>query len=59
MVRDALRAYVVDPLGASQRFLIVDETGSLKKGMHSAGIGRPNSETVRRIGNCIVGISVA
>ncbi|MDE0672626.1 MAG: transposase [Caldilineaceae bacterium] len=59
VARDVLRIYVIDHLGASQGPLIVDETGSLKKGMHSAGIGRPYSETVGRIGNCAVGIFVA
>ncbi|MYD89279.1 MAG: transposase [Caldilineaceae bacterium SB0662_bin_9] len=59
VARDALRAYVIDHLGASQGLLIVDETGSLKKGMHSAGIGRPYSEAVGCIGYCTVGIFVA
>ena len=37
----------------------MEEAGSLKKGVHSTGMGRPYSETVGRIGNCTVGIFVA
>ena len=36
-VRDDLRAYVVEHLREADRVLIVDETGSLKKGDRSAG----------------------
>ena len=36
-VRDDLRAYVVEALGDADAVLILDETGFLKKGTHSAG----------------------
>jgi SRSO17 transposase len=39
-LRDALRPYVVEHLGAPQAVLVVDETGLLKKGQHSAGVAR-------------------
>jgi SRSO17 transposase len=36
-----LGAYVVEHLGDSQAVLVLDETGFLKKGQHSAGVARP------------------
>lgn len=39
-VRDDLRTYVVDALGTKDGVLIVDETGSRKKGSKSAGVQR-------------------
>ena len=39
-VRKDLRAYVVEHLGDPQAVLVVDETGFLKKGLHSAGVAR-------------------
>ena len=39
-VRDDLRSYVVEHLGDPQAVLVVDETGFLKKGLHSAGVAR-------------------
>ena len=39
-LRDDLRPYVVEPLGAPQAVLVVDETGFLKKGQHAARVAR-------------------
>jgi len=39
-LRDDLRPYVLEHLGASQAVLVIDETGFLKKGQHSAGVAR-------------------
>ena len=39
-LRDDLRSYVVEHLGNPQAVLVVDETGFLKKGQHSAGVAR-------------------
>lgn len=39
-LRDDLRPYVVEPLGAPEAVLVVDETGFLKKGQQSAGVAR-------------------
>ena len=55
-VRDDLRAYVVEHLGAADGGLIVDETGFLKKGDHSVGVHRQYSGTAGRIENCQVGV---
>jgi DDE superfamily endonuclease len=39
-VRDDLRDYVVDHLGDPAAVLVVDETGDVKKGMHTVGVQR-------------------
>src|SRR5690606_14621457 len=54
-----LRAYVVDALGDPEAVLIVDETGFLKKGRHSAGVKRQYSGTAGRIENSQVGVFLA
>ncbi len=58
-VREALCAYVAAHLGDPQGILIVDETGFLKKGVHSAGVARQYSGTAGRIENCQVGVFAA
>jgi SRSO17 transposase len=58
-VRDDLRAYVVEHLGAPDGVLIVDETGFLKKGTKSVGVQRQYSGTAGRIENCQIGVFLA
>ena len=58
-VRDDLRAYVAEHLGSPNGVLLVDETGFLKKGDHSAGVHRQYSGTAGRIENCQVGVFLA
>ena len=58
-VRNELRAYVTEHLGAVNAVLVVDETGFLKKGRHSAGVARQYSGTAGRIENCQIGVFVA
>lgn len=55
-VRDDLRSYVVEHLGDPQAVLVVDETGFLKKGQHSAGVARQYSGTAGRVENCQIGV---
>src|SRR3546814_16115744 len=43
-------------LGNKGGVLVVDETGFLKKGAHSAGVARQYSGTAGRIENCQVGV---
>jgi len=58
-VRDDLRDYVVEHLGDPGGVLVVDETGFLKKGGKSAGVGRQYSGTAGRIENCQLGVFLA
>lgn len=58
-VRDDLRAYVLEHLGAAQGILVLDETGFLKKGTKSAGVQRQYSGTAGRIENCQIGVFLA
>jgi SRSO17 transposase len=58
-VRDDLRAYVVEALGDPDAVLILDETGFLKKGTHSAGVARQYTGTAGRIENAQVGVFLA
>lgn len=58
-VRDDLVRYVAEHLGEPDGVLIVDETGFLKKGTRSAGVGRMYSGTAGRIENCQIGVFCA
>jgi SRSO17 transposase len=58
-VRDDLREYVVGALGDPEAVLILDETGFLKKGTHSAGVARQYTGTAGRIENAQVGVFLA
>ena len=57
--RDICRDYVIEHIGHSDGVLVVDETGSLKKGTHSAGVARQYSGTAGRIENCQIGVFLA
>ena len=54
--RDVLRQYVVEQLGTCDAVLVVDETGFVKKGEHSAGVQRQYSGTAGRIENSQIGV---
>jgi SRSO17 transposase len=55
-VRDDLRGYVLNQLGDPAGVVVADETGFLKKGVHSAGVQRQYSGTAGRIENCQLGV---
>jgi SRSO17 transposase len=57
-VRDELRSYVIEGLGPGG-VLIVDETGFIKKGSRSAGVGRQYTGTTGKIDNCQIGVFCA
>jgi len=57
-VRDELRRDVVQHVGDPEAVLVLDETGFLKKGCHSAGVARQYSGTAGRIENCQMGVFV-
>jgi len=55
-VRDDLRGYVCEQLGDPRGVLVIDETGFVKKGEHSAGVQRQYSGTAGRVENCQIGV---
>lgn len=59
-VRNDLRAYVVDHLGdQASGVLILDDTGFIKKGDKSCGVGRQYTGTVGDTANAQVGVFLA
>ena len=58
-LQDRVRAYVLESLGDPDGVLVVDETGFVKKGTHSAGVARQYSGTAGRVENCQVGVFLA
>jgi SRSO17 transposase len=54
--RDQLRDYVLEELSSPDAVLITDETGFLKKGLHSVGVKRQYTGTAGRIENSQVGV---
>lgn len=55
-LRDSVREYTFDFMSQDEGFLSIDETGFLKKGNKSAGVGRQYTGTAGRIENCQVGV---
>ncbi len=55
-VRDELRTYVIEQLGAPDGIMVVDETGFVKKGKQSAGVARQYSGTAGRRENSQIGV---
>lgn len=59
VLRDRLHTYVTDYLADPDAVGVIDETGFLKKGTHSAGVARQYSGTAGRIENCQIGVFLA
>jgi SRSO17 transposase len=55
-LRDKLRDYLTDYLADGDAIGVLDETGFLKKGIHSAGVARQYSGTAGKIENCQIGV---
>jgi SRSO17 transposase len=55
-VRDELRRYLIQHLGDPEAVLVIDETGFLNKGRHSAGVARQYSGTAGKVDNCPIGV---
>ena len=54
--RDRVREYAVEQLQSAEAVLIADETGFVKKGLHSVGVKRQYTGTAGRIENSQVGV---
>ena len=55
-LRDVVREYVVETLAADDAVLVIDETGFLKQGHASCGVGRQYTGSAGKITNCQVGV---
>jgi SRSO17 transposase len=58
-LRDHVRTYAIEALGDEDGVLVIDETGFVKKGVHSVGVSRQYSGTAGRIENCQIGVFLA
>lgn len=58
-LRELVQDYIMECLGHKDGVLVVDETGFLKKGVHSVGVARQYSGTAGRIENCQIGVFVS
>jgi SRSO17 transposase len=58
-LRDKVRTYVTDYLAAKDLVGVIDETGFLKKGSHSAGVARHYRGTAGKIETCQIGVFLA
>jgi SRSO17 transposase len=58
-LRDMVRDYAVDTLGAEDAVLVIDETGFLKQGRASCGVSRQYTGSAGKITNCQVGVFAA
>jgi SRSO17 transposase len=58
-VRDDVRGYVIDALGDPGGTLVLDDTGDLKKGVHTVGVQRHYTGTAGRIENAQIAVFLA
>ena len=58
-LRDVVRGHAVEALAAPDAVLVVDETGFLKQGKASCGVGRQYTGSAGKITNCQVGVFAA
>ena len=56
---DIVRDYVVETLGADDAVLVIDETGFLKQGKASCGVGRQYTGSAGKLTNCQIGVFAA
>src|SRR3954452_8203111 len=58
-LRDIVRDYVVETLADPDAVLVLDETGFLKQGKASCGVGRQYTGSAGTISNCQIGVFAA
>ena len=58
-LRDLVRDYVVETLAADDNVVVIDETGFLKQGRASCGMGRQYTGSAGKITNCQIGVFAA
>ena len=58
-LRDVVRDYVIETLADPDAVLVIDETGFLKQGRASCGVGRQYTGSAGKITNCQIGVFAA
>ena len=58
-LRDLVRDYALETLASPGAVLVLDETGFLKQGQHSCGVGRQYTGSAGKITSCQIGVFVA
>src|SRR4051794_32945838 len=58
-LRDVVRDHVIETLGTPEAVLVIDETGFLKQGNASCGVGRQYTGSAGKITNCQIGVFAA
>ena len=58
-LRDVVRDYALETLAEGDAVLVIDETGFLKQGTASCGVGRQYTGSAGKITNCQVGVFAA
>ena len=58
-LRDVVRDDVVETLASPEAVLVIDETGFLKQGKASCGVGRQYTGSAGKITNCQIGVFAA
>ena len=58
-LRDMVRDYALETLAEADAVLVIDETGFLKQGKASCGVGRQYTGSAGKITNCQIGVFAA
>src|SRR3982751_1436 len=58
-LRDVVREYALEALAEPDAVLVIDETGFLKQGKASCGVGRQYTGSAGKITNCQIGVFAA
>ena len=58
-LRDLVRDYALEALAAPDAVLVIDETGFLKQGKASCGVGRQYTGSAGKVTNCQIGVFAA